>query len=179
MLRHSVPVLTLFVALSTGLACQLPTTSVNPAAPAAPTASTTSPDPSPDTPGRFAGRWSSTTSSIATATAADACHGLTFEITTQTPTEISGTFALTCLVPPGEDASIAGTITGTLTSETTGTIVITGDGSSPTHGTCALTASSDLSLDGDLIHGTFSGSACGEGAAGTFSLRKDDLSGLF
>lgn len=119
--------------------------------------------------GGLIGTWTS----AAGATAAEnlsSCSNFELSVSAQSGNTATGNFSTIC-----QGAyRVAGTASGTLTNNVLH-IVLQATTTLPTVGACAVTVTSDATLDGDLIRLPFTATTCLGSFTGTETLRKSDL----
>ncbi len=174
---------------STGLLCLIGILAISPGcevergsgSPTAPTSSETgSPATTSSAAGpQLTGYWTSSTSASPSARLAStssvaklsSCDNFRLHIASQTGSTANGTFSLVCLGA----YQIAGTATGTVTSSTSARIELAAATTVQGVGHCAVTVTSDASIEGDTIRLPFVAKTCLGDFTGTETLRKSDI----
>jgi hypothetical protein len=113
------------------------------------------------------GTWKSTTSSVTPAASSSSCTDFVWTITSQTDTDVAGTFTAVCL----GSANITGAGSGHLSGSTVA-LSINGNGSMPGLPSCPFSLSGTGAIDGDLIRVPYSGSTCLGPVSGTQTLQR-------
>jgi len=115
------------------------------------------------------GSW--TSQSITPQSSSDqSCSNFKWNITTQTSSDIAGTFTAVCL----GNANISGSGTGHIENSTL-SATITGTGSMPNVPNCAFSLSGSGPIAGDTIKLPYSGTTCLGPLSGTVTLKKSDV----
>jgi hypothetical protein len=115
------------------------------------------------------GSWTSQSITPA-ATSGQSCSNFTWNVTTQTSSDIAGTFTAVCL----GTANISGSATGHIENSTL-SVSVNGTGSMPNVPNCAFSLSGSGPIVGDTIKLPYSGTTCLGPLSGTVTLRKSDV----
>jgi hypothetical protein len=121
---------------------------------------TTTPDPT----NLSTGQWKSASPST---TLTDTCTNFSWQISTITTTNVSGSFAATCMT----NVQMIGTAQGTISGDTM-MWTASGTGAAPNVPSCAVTLNGTATYDGTQIRIPFTGTSCLGPVTGAEILRK-------
>jgi len=115
------------------------------------------------------GSWTSQ-SITPTASSGQTCSNFIWNVTTQTSSDIAGTFTAVCL----GNMNISGSGTGHIENSTL-SVSVSGTGSMPNVPNCAFSLSGSGPIVGETIKLPYSGTTCLGPQSGTVTLRKSDV----